>query len=115
MNDEKRVERRSLRHAYVWSQAAAATHINLIRQSLVIVSFFLIATLKFTSLLALGPLWQEDSFAYAYFADAILKGGNWIWHVDLKGFDVTYYRTLGYPVFIAAAKWISPTFWDWLV
>ncbi|MCW9036255.1 MAG: hypothetical protein OQJ97_18715 [Rhodospirillales bacterium] len=73
--------------------------------------------LKAMFLIVYGPLHLPDSGGYTVFADLMLSKSDWLHSLDLKTNywqDLTAFRSIGYPAFIALTKIISGPSYDWL-
>jgi hypothetical protein len=71
-----------------------------------------IALAKLTLLAVVGPSFAPDTGVYVAFADGILNGAALAplpWGADAT--PPLVFRTAGYPLILAAAKWAAPTFW----
>jgi hypothetical protein len=77
----------------------------------------LVAAVDLVLIAIFGPLSQPDSDGYVGYADAILRDTSWLHDAGVAASAVPpmLLRTVGYPLVIAAAKWLAGEDWGWLV
>ena len=75
--------------------------------------FLVMITIKAVGLWAYGPIMTPDSSGYTAYADIILRSTDWLTQEEMRG-SVLGFRSVGYPLVLAAMKVLGGDAWMWL-
>lgn len=86
-------------------------------ENIYILTLLTVLVLKVAALAYWGPGFAPDSGGYVNYADLILRDAKWLndARLDSSMMPTTVFRMIGYPLFIAFARTLSPDFWQWFV